>query len=76
MPRLYVFELPDGSTQLHLRAGPPAVGMTLGLLGREYVIVTVGDDRCTLELLHDGRSRAVSPAAPPFPGRPAGPLPA
>lgn len=41
MPRLYVFELPDGSTQLHLRADPPAVGMTLALLGRDYVIVTV-----------------------------------
>ena len=81
MPRLYVFELPDGSTQLHLRADPPAVGMTLALLGRDYVIVTVRDDRCTLELRDELRApagaRTERPGGPPLPARrPGGPLPA
>jgi hypothetical protein len=75
MPRLFTFQLPDGRTELHLRGDEPREGMTVTVLGRDYLVVAIEEDRCMLQPC-DGAiapqkneaGRRVSSAPPTGPG--------
>lgn len=75
MPRRFIFELPDGSVELHYRKERPTVGVTVVVLGREFVVVSIDEsDRCTLEPVDGQRANGADDGAggSPVPGRVAG----